>query len=80
MSQAQAQSPMVFMIGSDDLLLEAFEHGAAGAISGIASACPELILPLYEAHASREKGPSARLASPMDEFIFHVLDLPDPGP
>jgi dihydrodipicolinate synthase/N-acetylneuraminate lyase len=69
---------MVFMIGSDDLLLEAFEHGAVGSISGIASACPELILPVYEALRAGKKEQARALQARLDEFIFHIRDLPSP--
>jgi 4-hydroxy-tetrahydrodipicolinate synthase len=75
---AQARGPMVFMIGSDDLLLEAFDHGARGSISGIASACPELILPVYQARCAGKKEQARALQSRLDEFIFHIRDLPSP--
>jgi len=76
--QAQAQTPLAFFMGSDDLLLEAFEHGAVGAISGIAGACPELIMPLYEALRAGRYEPARTLQSPLDEFIFHFRELPPP--
>jgi 4-hydroxy-tetrahydrodipicolinate synthase len=75
---AQAHHPMVFMIGSDDLLLEAFERGAVGSISGIASACPELILPAYDALRAGNAGQARALQAQLDEFIFHLRDLPVP--
>jgi len=75
---AQARGPMVFMIGSDDLLLEAYERGAAGSISGIASACPELILPVFEALQAGKKEQARALQSRLDEFILHIHDLPSP--
>jgi len=75
---AQAQGPLVFMIGSDDLFLEAFEHGAVGSISGIAGACPELILPLYEALRAGKKEEARALQARLDEFIFHICGLPSP--
>jgi 4-hydroxy-tetrahydrodipicolinate synthase len=73
---AKAQGPMAFMVGSDDLLTEAFEHGAVGIISGIASACPELILPLYEALRVGKKEQARALQARVDEFIAHFRDLP----
>ncbi len=75
---AQAQGPMVFMIGSDDLLLEAFEHGAVGSISGIAGACPELILPLYQALHAGNKARARSLQDRLDEYIGHISELPSP--
>src|SRR5208283_6236962 len=76
--QAQTQTPLAFIIGSDDLLLEAFEHGAVGSISGIASACPELILPVYEALRAGNKDQARALQARLDEFIFHIRDFPSP--
>jgi len=75
---AQAQRPFVFMIGSDDLFLDAFEHGAAGAISGIAAACPELILPLYGALSAGERESAAALQARLDEFIRQAQEIPAP--
>ena len=75
---AQAQGPMVFMIGSDDLFLEAFEYGAVGSISGIAAACPELILPLYETLRAGEKELARALQARLDEFICHIQEFPSP--
>ena len=74
----QAHQPMVFMIGSDDLLLEALERGAAGSISGIASACPELILSAYDAMRAGNTEQARALQARVDEFISHLRDLPVP--
>lgn len=76
--QAQAQTPLAFLIGSDDLLLEAFQRGAVGSISGIASACPELIVSLYQACHAGEMAPARTLQARLDEFIFHIRELPSP--
>lgn len=75
---AQTETPLAFLIGSDDLLVEAFEHGAAGAISGIASACPELILPIYEALRAGNTQHARALQSRLDEFILRAHDFPSP--
>ncbi len=75
---ARAQGPMVFLIGSDDLLLEAIERGAVGSISGIASACPELVLPIYEALRAGEREKAHKLQTRLDEFIFRIRDFPSP--
>src|SRR5208283_3203130 len=77
-AQAQAQTPLAFIIGSDDLLLEAFEQGAVGSISGIAGACPELILPVYEALRAGKKEQARALQARLDEFIFHIRGFPSP--
>jgi dihydrodipicolinate synthase/N-acetylneuraminate lyase len=75
---AQAHGPMVFMMGSDDLLFEAFEHGAAGAISGIASGCPELVLPLYQAFRAGELARARNLQAPLNELLGRIQELPVP--
>jgi 4-hydroxy-tetrahydrodipicolinate synthase len=75
---AQTGGTIVFMIGSDDLLFDAFQLGAVGAISGIAGACPELILPLYEALHAGNIEQARALQGRLDEFIFHIHDLPSP--
>jgi len=75
---AQAKVPMVFLIGSDDLLIEAFERGAVGTISGIASACPELVLPVLSACRSGNRQEAQRRQALLDEFITHIRDLPSP--
>jgi len=77
-NQAQARMPLSFFIGSDGLFLEAFEHGAVGAISGIAGACPELILPLYEALLAGNWAQARAWQIRLDEFIIHIRDLPSP--
>jgi 4-hydroxy-tetrahydrodipicolinate synthase len=74
--EARAQTPLAFFVGSDDLLLEALEQGAVGVISGIASACPELILPVYAALRAGRKKQARAFQSRLDEFIFHSRDLP----
>lgn len=74
--EAQAQGPMVFMIGSDDLLFDAFEIGAVGSISGIAGACPELILSVYQAMQAGDMAAARGLQDRLDEFIRHISELP----
>jgi 4-hydroxy-tetrahydrodipicolinate synthase len=77
---ALAEGPMAFLIGSDDLHLEAFEHGAVGTISGIAGACPDLVLPLYRAFHAGDKALSRTLQDRIDEYIrqFSSVSLTSP--
>ncbi len=76
--EAQTHTPLAFMIGSDDMLVEAFEHGAVGAISGIASAWPELILALYEALRAGNSQQARALQTRLDKFILRTRELPSP--
>jgi len=75
---AKAQGPLAFMIGSDDLFLEAFGHGAMGSISGIVGACPELLLPLFAALQAGDKARARTLQDRLDEFIRHIQAFPSP--
>ncbi len=49
-----------------------------GSISGIAAACPELILPVYDALRAGKKEEARALQARLDEFIFHIRDFPSP--
>jgi 4-hydroxy-tetrahydrodipicolinate synthase len=75
---AQAQTPLVFLTGRDELFVEAFAHGAVGVISGIAGVCPELLLPLYGALRAGRKEQAQALQARVDEFISHFGNLPAP--
>jgi 4-hydroxy-tetrahydrodipicolinate synthase len=78
MAQAKQQFQFSFFCGSDDLLLDALIHGADGAISGVASACPELILAIYQAHELGRIDEARRLQRLLDEFIAAIGDFPVP--
>ena len=75
---ALAAGPMVFMMGSDDLLFAAFERGAVGSISGIAGACPELVLPIYDAAQAGNKAEARAAQERLDEYIRHISGMPSP--
>lgn len=74
--EAKTKTPMVFFIGSDELFVEAFNHAADGAISGIASVCPELILATYEACRSGERKKARLLQQLIEEFSIHGTAFP----
>lgn len=73
---ALAEAPLVFMIGSDDLLFDAFELGAVGSISGIAGACPDLVLPVWQAFQAGDKPKAHDNQYRLNEFIHHIAELP----
>lgn len=77
-ARARLELPFLFFSGSDDLLLEALNHGADGAISGVASACPELILAIYHAHKFGRIGEAGQLQSLLNEFIAAIGEFPVP--
>lgn len=75
---AKKTHPMEFLIGSDELLLAALEHGADGAVSGTASACPELVLAIIEAFHSGRTEEAGTLQKLLDEFLSRIKTLPPP--
>lgn len=76
--KAKASQPMTFMIGSDELLFAALDHGADGVISGTASVCPELILAIYEAFRSGKREQAQMLQARLDEFLSRITRFPPP--
>lgn len=76
--EAKAKMPMAFLIGSDELLVDALEQGADGTISGTASVCPELIQTTYEAFRSGQKEKARSLQGLLDEFLAHITEFPSP--
>lgn len=75
---AKKRFPMKFFCGSDDLIRDALTAGADGAISGIATACPELVTALYrEATLGREREASF-LQNLVDEFASAIGKFPVP--
>jgi 4-hydroxy-tetrahydrodipicolinate synthase len=76
--QVNAHTPLAFLVGNDELLLEALEHGARGVISGTAGACPELVLPVYEAWRAGRADQARALRARLSDFIFHTRALPSP--
>lgn len=75
---ALAQGRFAFLVGSDDLLFEGFGHGAVGTISGIAGACPDLILPLVRVLEAGDMVLARSLQDALDEYIRHIGGLASP--
>ena len=76
--KAKQTRQMIFFIGSDGLLLDGFENGADGSISGIAGVCPDLIRGIYENFRSGQKESSKHLQTMLDELIAHIDGFPPP--
>ncbi|HUZ46876.1 MAG TPA: dihydrodipicolinate synthase family protein [Terriglobia bacterium] len=76
--KAKQSRQMIFFIGSDGLLLDAFENGADGSISGIAGVCPDLIRGIYETFRSGQQGSAKHLQTLLDELIAHIDAFPPP--
>ncbi|MGH9446333.1 MAG: dihydrodipicolinate synthase family protein, partial [Terriglobia bacterium] len=56
----------------------ALTDGADGAISGVASACPELILGIYRARELGRTDEARRLQALLNEFIAAIAEFPVP--
>lgn len=72
------RSNLAFLIGSDDLLVRGLGEHADGIISGTASACPELILALYDAFHSGQEEKARALQKVLDDFLERAAAFPPP--
>lgn len=75
---AKKRFPLKFFCGSDDLLHDALTAGADGAISGIATACPELVTALYREATRGHEGQADFLQNLVDEFASAIGKFPVP--
>jgi dihydrodipicolinate synthase/N-acetylneuraminate lyase len=59
-------------VGSEPLVLEGLERGAAGAVSGLATAFPELIAALVHERSRDAHGVVVRIREVLDRLPFHA--------
>ena len=59
-------------VGSEPLVLEGLEHGAAGAVSGLATAFPEIVAALVHERSARAGEQVATLRRLLDPLPFHA--------
>jgi dihydrodipicolinate synthase/N-acetylneuraminate lyase len=59
-------------IGSEPLVLQGLERGAAGAVSGLAAAFPELIAPLVHERSPEAHRAAVRIRGVLDRIPFHA--------
>jgi dihydrodipicolinate synthase/N-acetylneuraminate lyase len=78
LARAKARFPMLYFSGDDALLFEAHRHGADGAISGVAAACPELLVAIEKAHRAGRRDRAKALQALLDEFIAQASAFPTP--
>lgn len=78
LAEAKRRIPFSWFSGSDDVLLDALIHGADGAISGVASACPELVLGIYRTHEQGQMDEARQLQMYLNEFIIAIGEFPVP--
>lgn len=59
-------------VGSEPLMLEGFEHGAVGAVSGLATAFPEIVSALVHERSERAGGLVGSLRQMLADVPFHA--------
>jgi len=78
MKAVKSQTPFCILIGADQVFAEARQEGADGAISGVASAVPELLVGLEKAIAEGSGGKRDRLEARLHEFVAWASRFPIP--
>ncbi len=77
-AEAKAKMAIIYFSGDDSQLVNAYRHGAGGAISGIASACPELLVAIEKIRRSRTGSYPDSIQKLIEEFIDQIGTLPVP--
>lgn len=77
-ANAKAKMSMTYFSGDDSLLIDALRHGADGAISGVASACPELLVEIEKVRRGGAKHFPDWTQKLLNEFISHIDPFPAP--
>jgi len=76
--KAKTSLSMTYFSGDDSLLINALHHGADGAISGVASACPELLAVIEEARRNGKDNYPDWAQKLLTEFIARIDAFPAP--
>jgi 4-hydroxy-tetrahydrodipicolinate synthase len=77
-AKAKTKMPMIYLSGDDSQLINAYQHGADGAISGIASACPELLVAIEKIRQSGTESYPDSVQKLLKDFIDQISALPVP--
>ena len=59
-------------VGAEALVLRGLEHGAAGAVSGLASVYPEVVAALVRERSAERAEEAGRLRAALERFPFHA--------
>jgi dihydrodipicolinate synthase/N-acetylneuraminate lyase len=59
-------------VGAEALVLRGLEHGAAGAVSGLAAVYPEVVAAVVHDRSPEAAGEAERLRSSLERFPFHA--------
>lgn len=78
LGRAKARVPMIYLNGDDSLIVDAYQHEADGAISGIASVCPEWAVALDRSCRSGDRRRAVDLQRLGNELIAQLETLPVP--
>lgn len=74
----RASLPFHLLVGNDRIFTRAREAGADGAVSGVASALPELVIALDAAIRASDKDRRDKLQSRLQEFLSWTSRFPTP--
>lgn len=74
----RGDAPLHFLAGNDRIFTALREAGAAGVVSGVACAVPELLAALDRAIVSGQQEKKARLEARLREFIEAIAPFPVP--
>ena len=78
LNEFRKQQPFTLMMGADTIYARARQAGADGAVSGIASAIPELLVALDRAVGSGDSAGLERLQKRVEEFAIEIDRFPVP--
>jgi len=59
-------------VGAESLVVRGLEHGAAGAVSGLAAVYPEVVAALVRGRTAELSGRAEELRATLDRFPFHA--------
>ncbi|MCS6953584.1 MAG: dihydrodipicolinate synthase family protein [Bryobacterales bacterium] len=74
----RADAPLHFLAGNDRIFVPLREGGAAGVVSGVACAVPELLVALDRAIVSGRQESKTRLEARLQEFLHAIAPFPVP--
>ena len=77
-AKAKAKTPLIYFSGDDSRLIESYQNGADGAISGVASACPEMLVAIEKIRRSGGAKYPERIQRDLKEFVAQICGLPIP--
>lgn len=74
----EGRDKRVLLMGNDLLIHQALQKGWQGAISGVASLCPEILCAVYDNYAKGDIEASRKAQEALDELIVQLDSFPFP--